>query len=101
MANTQGHTVSGSIKNIFQRSEPVSPGIAPKNVTFPVYALEIVTDIALGVICGLAVNVTADFLGGMFGLNKMGVLIIQLFLITIVLYIIKSDSRYLYSTWAR
>lgn len=70
-----------------------------KKVSFPVYALEVVTDIGLGIIAGLSVNICADFIGKIFGLKYIGVIIVQLFLITIVLYMIKIDTRYLYSTW--
>lgn len=68
-------------------------------VSFPVYALEVLSDIGLGVIAGLTVNISADFIGKLFKLNRIGILIVQLFLITVVLYVIKIDSRYLYSTW--
>ena len=67
--------------------------------SFPTYALEVITDIGLGVFAGLTVNICADFIGSVFKLNRIGILIVQLFLITVVLYIIKVDSRYLYSTW--
>ena len=73
--------------------------VPTENVSFPIYALEILTDIALGVISGVAVNICADFIGRIMGLNRIGILLVQLFLITIVLYIIKTDSKYLYSTW--
>jgi uncharacterized membrane protein (Fun14 family) len=68
-------------------------------ISFPHYALEIITDVGLGVILGLSVNIATNFIGRIFKLNRVGILLVQLCLITIVLYVIKIESKHLYSSW--
>lgn len=69
-----------------------------KKISFPVYALEIIVDIGFGIFMGLTVNFLANYIISLLGLNGYAVFIVQLFLITVVLYFIKIDTRYLYST---
>ena len=73
--------------------------VPPQTASYPYYAFEIITDIVLRIIAGVTVNICANSVGRFLGLNRIGILIVQLFLITIVLYIMKVDSIYLYSTW--
>lgn len=67
--------------------------------TFPMYAFEIIADIILAILLGVAVNQLSDWFGKKFNLPKYGKLLIQLFLIILVFYIMKIDSRYLYESW--
>ena len=70
-----------------------------EQVSFPIFFLEVVSDILIGVGLGLFVNMISTFIGKLFGLKKIGTIIIQLLMISLVLYMIKVDSRYLFSTW--
>ena len=63
------------------------------------YALELVVDIVLGIVLGLGVNILANYIGRIFNLSKSGKLIVQLILISIVLYVLKVDSEYLHLSW--
>ena len=67
--------------------------------SFPLYAFEIVADMVLAIILGLGVNGIANFIGKSVGIHRYGKLSVQLFLIIIVLYIMKIDSKYLYPSW--
>ncbi len=69
------------------------------NESFFSYTMEITLDIILGLVLGLFVNMVADFIGKIFGMNLIGILIIQFILICLVLYILKVDSKYLYKAW--
>lgn len=69
------------------------------NESFFSYVFEISADIVLGLVLGLFVNIVADFIGKIFGINIIGILIIQFILICLVLYILKVDSKYLYKSW--
>jgi Na+/H+-dicarboxylate symporter len=70
------------------------------NENFFQYTLEVMADIFLGIILGVAVNYCADYVGHVFGLkNRIGILIIQIIFICIVLYIMKTRSKYLYQSW--
>lgn len=105
IANSQINNIPEQNKlNLSKDKDAIVPGQNVANesglfISYPVYALEIITDILLGVIAGVTVNICANSVGRLLGLNRIGILIVQLFLITIVLYIIKIDSKYLYSTW--
>lgn len=67
--------------------------------TFVQYAFEIIADIVLGICLGLVVNVCADYIGNIFNLPLSAKITVQLFLIVVVLYLMKIDSRYLYASW--
>lgn len=69
------------------------------NESFFAYALEIVADMALGMFLGVMVNIISDKIAWLFKLPRIAKLIVQIFLITVVLYIMKVDSKYLYSSW--
>ena len=71
----------------------------PLNETFFMYTFEVAADIVLGVVLGVSVNICADFIGKVFNLNRIGILLVQFMLICIVLYIMKIDSKYLYQSW--
>lgn len=67
--------------------------------SFPRYAFEVVADIVLAVLLGIAINQISNWIGKTFKLPKYGKLIVQLILIILVLYIMKVDSKYLYASW--
>lgn len=67
--------------------------------SYPLYTLEIISDIALGIILGVSINKFVNFIGKKFSLGKYRKLIIQLILITMVLYIVKVDSKHWYTSW--
>lgn len=72
-----------------------------KNIftSYPSYAFEILADIFLGTILGFTVNTITDIISEKLHLSKYMKLILQLFFITVVLYVMKVDSRYLYASW--
>ncbi len=63
------------------------------------YAFEVIADIFLGVVLGVSVNAITDFVARELGLPTYAKLALQFTLIIIVLYILKIDSKYLYSSW--
>jgi hypothetical protein len=67
--------------------------------SFPMYSLEVITDLILGAVLGVIVNTMADYIGNLFKLPFWGVLVVQLFLISVFLYVMKIDSKYLYNSW--
>ena len=69
------------------------------NESFFVYSFEVVADVILAVFLGIIVNMIADYIGKFFNLPFCAILIVQLILISLVLYIMKIDSKYLYSSW--
>ncbi|XWV24465.1 hypothetical protein QJ856_gp0021 [Tupanvirus deep ocean] len=69
------------------------------NESFFKYSFEVISDIILGVVLGVTVNIAADFIAIKLGLPRIGLIIVQIFLICLVLYIMKIDSKYLYESW--
>lgn len=67
--------------------------------SFPEYAFEIIADIILGIVLGVLVNMIVDYVSDYFKLPMFIKLLLQLFLIIVVLYILKIDSKYLYDSW--
>jgi uncharacterized membrane protein YvlD (DUF360 family) len=67
--------------------------------TFPAYAFEVVSDIILGIVLGISVNMFVNYVGKILHLPVQIKLLFQLFIIIAVLYIMKIDSKYLYSSW--
>lgn len=63
------------------------------------YGVDILFDIILGIVLGVFINVIMDYISRILNLPFYATIIIQVFLIICVLYIMKVDSRYLYSTW--
>ncbi len=82
-----------------QLKTPAAPNDEDLNENFFQYTFEIAADIILGIVLGTIVNTCANYIGRVFGLNRICILIVQFFFICIVLYFMKIDSRYLYHTW--
>ena len=80
---------------------PITPETSDSDFieSFPRYAFEVVADIVLAVLLGVAVNQISNWIAKSFHLPKYGKLIIQIILIILVLYIMKIDSKYLYNSW--
>ena len=69
------------------------------NESFPRYAFEIVADMLLAITLGIVINTITNFLAKLFNLSIYVKIVVQLVLIILVLYIMKIDSKYLYSSW--
>lgn len=69
------------------------------NESFPSYSFEIISDIFLGIVLGVLVNTVSSLLALKLNWSKFTLVTFQFALITIILYIMKIDSKYLYSSW--
>lgn len=67
--------------------------------SFGLYAFEIIADIILGIALGLTVNKVSNRLSNFLNLNVYLKYGFQLLLNIGVLYILKVDSKYLYTSW--
>ena len=67
--------------------------------SFPQYALEVVTDIMLGLTLGVSIDTLVTYIGLYFNLSQIAMVFLQLALIIIVLYVMKRWSKYLYNSW--
>lgn len=67
--------------------------------SYPAYAFEITADIVLAVLLGIGVNKLTNVIAKHFGLHIYAKLLLQLVFIITILYIMKIDSKYLYSSW--
>lgn len=63
------------------------------------YSYEFIADITLGATLGIIINKIADLVGNYLNLPFYAIIIFQLFLICLILYIMKVDSKYLYKSW--
>lgn len=66
---------------------------------FPRYALELIVDTALGIFLGILIDKSANAIGSYLELSDPVKLSIQFFLIILVLYIMKINSKYFYESW--
>lgn len=65
-----------------------------KNITYPKYAVSVVSDMALGLICGITVNTMSNIIGEVTKIGTIGTVIVQIFLVTVVLYVVTIDASY-------
>lgn len=63
------------------------------------YCMQIGADVVLGVILGLAVNYLSTIVAEVLEIGSMGMYAIQFAFICAVLWFMKVESNYLYSTW--
>lgn len=66
---------------------------------FPIFAVNIVADLGLGIFLGICVNLLADCISAWFGLSGMAVIIIQVLIISVTLYFVKKFYTNTHPSW--
>ncbi|AZL89105.1 hypothetical protein QKC54_gp0736 [Megavirus baoshan] len=63
------------------------------------YTFEVISDIFLGIVLGIGINILVDYIGELLHLSFLVKIIIQFMFIVLILYFLKIDSSQLYSSW--
>lgn len=63
------------------------------------YTFEIASDVILGMALGILINSFSNYLEKVLHLGELMKMIIQIFLCCIILYLMKIESKHLYSSW--
>jgi F0F1-type ATP synthase assembly protein I len=84
--------------NIFNSKHKSADKDGPGQSFFS-YATGILLDLVLGVLLGIFVNTVVDFFAKTFNMPFYVAIILQILFIICILYLMKVDSKYLYTTW--